>query len=158
MSKQRYFSNFDKLIKMEISKKVLKRQGYKCLKCGVPHKAKVIRHSDHYSEPLDQHEENFMINSGIKPIRIILCVLARTGFENSQDPAHYDAYCPIHTQERLKATIAAIKKKRIGDLSNPAIRHVVEIKNFIFSCTGKMITTREAIGLIMRVSQSLKNE
>jgi hypothetical protein len=158
MSKQRFFKEHDSQIKNEIARIVLKRQQYKCSVCNAKHNTQVIRTGSEYSDPIDEHELSYYTAMGIKPIKIFLRVLQINGIPGTIDTEDYTTFCPMHAQSELKQKIIAVKKKNIGDLSNFRVRHIQEVKNFVFQCTGKMMVTKDCIGLIMRFEQVLKNK
>lgn len=157
MSKQRFFKSVDTDLHNEIAKIVLKRQQYKCFYCGVKNNAIVHKQSDGSYYELDAHEQEFFKNSGVKPLKIHLRVIQTIGINGSTDPIDYKALCPHHSQKVLREKIIEIKKKNIGDLSKVRVRHIQEVKNFIFNCTGKMIITKDCVGLIMRLEQVLNS-
>lgn len=153
MSKQRFFKGHDSEIKNEIARIVLKRQQYKCSVCNAKHNSYVIRTGSRYSEQIDEHELNYYTTLGIKPLKIFLRVLQVNGTPGTIDPEDFNTFCPMHAQAELKEKIKQIKKKNIGDLSNFRVQHITEVKNFVFQCTGKMMLTKDCIGLIMRFEQ-----
>lgn len=158
MSKQRFFKDYSQEIKNEIARIVLKRQHYKCSVCNAKNNTHVVRTGDTYSDPIDEHEYSYYTAHGIKPIKLFLRVLQTNGTPGSTDPEDYTTFCPMHAQTELKEQIRAIKKKNIGDLSNFRVKHITEIKNFVFQSTGKMMVTKDCIGLIMRLEQVLQNK
>lgn len=158
MSKQRFFKSIQNDLHIEIAKIVLRKQGNKCFRCGVKNGSTVHKLSSGEYNEVDDHEANFMRNAGVKILKIHLRVIQENGNENSHDPNDYRALCPHHSQIALKEKIIQIKKKNIGDLSNIRVKQIVEVKNFIFNCTGKMIVTKDCIALIMRIEQVLKKK
>lgn len=158
MSKQKFFQDHQAQIKNEIARIVLKRQQYKCSVCNAKQNSHVIRTGSTYSDPIDEHELNYYTAHGIKPIKIFLRVIQTNGAPGTLDPEDYTTFCPMHAQTELKEKISQIKKKNIGDLSHFRVKHITEVKNFVFQCTGKMMLTKDCIGLIMRFEQVLQNK
>lgn len=158
MSKQKFFKEIDGDLKNAIAKEVLKRQQYKCFLCSARQNSLVVKSGTGYSDPLDDFETSHYVKHGVKPIKIYLRVIQTEGHSGSLDPEDFKAFCPHHVQQELKDRISEIRKKNLEDLSNIRVRHIAEVKNFIFQCTGKMMLTKDCVGLIMRLEQVLSSK
>jgi len=140
-------------IKTAIASQVLKNQAYKCAKCKVKHRSTALKKPNGEYTELDEFEIKQFVALNQPLTKIFLRVLPKVHSGNSIDPNDFIALCPKHAQAHLKPYIKEIKTKKKSVHYDPRMIDIQEIRNYVFACTGRMMTISDVTHLIIRVEK-----
>lgn len=140
-----------KLQHSAIRGEVLKKAGYKCQECGIKMGSFALANDSKKYTQLDDFEANFIRREGGRVVKVFLRVLCINSDDLEREKDIYRVLCPLCSQQYVKKLVQDAKKKKLGGLGNVTLSHVVEVKNYIFATTGRMVSTSDALGLYLRM-------
>lgn len=147
--------NLEDELRLERRKQALKEAGYKCTQCGIKKGSFAVQNGAKKYNEVDEFEANFLRENGVKVVKIFLRVLSVGRDEKNPEIELLKVLCPLCSQQYIKDKATEARKKKIGKLSKVRIEHISEVRNYVFNCTGKMLSINDAIGLYMRVHEVL---
>jgi hypothetical protein len=145
---------------------VLKRDGYKCTACGIPHKSRVYSNSKKTYVLCDQLIEEWAKAQGKKVFTVYLNIVNTSGYDFSENSNDWVSLCPRHSQifnqgaikdfrEKFKQDILRVKGDKenvFGFYRNTVLDGLV--KN-IKELTGIRITINEADNIVQNITNNL---
>ena len=144
-----------KLERSAVRGEVLKKAGYKCQECRIRMGSFALSNDSKKYTQLDDFEANFVRSQGGRVVKVFLRVLCINSEDDNREKDIYRVLCPLCSQQYIKKLVQEAKKKKLGNLANVKLLHVVEVKNYIFNVTGRMVSTSDALGLYLRIYEVL---
>lgn len=126
-----------------------------CAECGIKHGAIVTRKpSGEYIE-CDEFEANFFKKTDHRVFKLFLHVRPINPSCNDLELENYTCLCPYHSRLLELSQLDRQKKNLKGEFKNISIDIIKEVKNFIHASTGKRLTTRDTVYLLLHITKSL---
>lgn len=111
MNKREYAPDWSDVIRPAI----LKRDGYKCRHCGIPHRARVYRQSSGQYYIVDEFTEQWALSQGKKVFTVYLQVAHVDQDKTNNDPANLLSLCPRH-HAKLDRDFKLVKRRNFVKL------------------------------------------
>lgn len=158
MGKQRNYSvNWSDVDRHLLFQQIIRKQNYKCVKCKVKQHAKAIKKEDGSYQEVDEFQENFYRQIGVKILKIYLRLVQFTNFEDNPDFTSAYVMCPKCAQEQINKREKIKRPATETEFEGISIHLIRGLKNFCENEFGKRITTRQVVNLV-KTYNFLKND